>query len=109
MTCILFLFYFDWNVVTSGSMEPGIKVGAVVMIDPHRMVETGDAALYESGAARIVHRVLEEREDGYVFKGDNNPAPDFRIVGREEVRGPVVLTINACAPVVRFLLQLEDS
>jgi signal peptidase I len=79
-------------VVTSGSMDPGIRTGDVVITRP---IDAGD----ELGAQtvvdfddpvtdeRVLHRVIEVTPDGYRTKGDANPDPDPELVPAHRVHG----------------------
>jgi signal peptidase len=69
--------------VTSDSMAPQLEPGdgfvaipAVLMDDP----EPGDVVVFQSrqleGGGLTTHRVVEETENGYITKGDNNPFTD---------------------------------
>ncbi len=85
--------------VLTGSMAPGIPVGAVVLVRPvdPNTLEVGDIATYRPtdapAHARITHRVIEIDESGserkFVFKGDANGERDFKPVPAEDVVGEV--------------------
>lgn len=69
-------------VVRSGSMEPEIGVGDLLVgrtVDADRL-RVGDVVTVPRGAGHVTHRVVELRhaEDGAVLRlqGDANPAPD---------------------------------
>jgi signal peptidase I len=82
--------------VLSGSMEPALPVGSVVVVRPRPAAEiaVGDVITYtdrepETGAARTVtHRVVGV-EPGPVFRtmGDANDAPDPGLVAAADVQG----------------------
>ncbi|WP_243742517.1 signal peptidase I [Actinorugispora endophytica] len=94
-------------IVLSGSMEPSIPVGAVVVagpVDPAE-VEVRDVITFTHGdpaetemfdpetSPLVTHRVIgiEETEDGALFhtKGDANTVPDEPPVPAADVRGRV--------------------
>jgi signal peptidase len=75
--------------VLSGSMEPGIKTGAVIAVTPVRGEEQqgafqpGDVITYKAldgSGSLITHRILSVSGAGptleYITKGDNNDAQD---------------------------------
>ncbi|UQZ34485.1 signal peptidase I [Paenibacillus sp. PK3_47] len=75
--------------VLSGSMEPGIKTGAVIAVNPVRGEEQqgafkpGDVITYQAldgSGSLITHRVVSVSGEGpslaYITKGDNNDAQD---------------------------------
>jgi signal peptidase len=74
--------------VVSGSMEPTMHVGDLAIIS-NADFQVGDIAIYMRGKMTIIHRIIEIRPEGYVFKGDNNPSPDPSIVSKELVLGKV--------------------
>lgn len=89
---------FRAMVVVSGSMEPGIQVGDIVVSAPAPdRLEVGDVVAYASPQGIVVHRVIsEEVRDGalvYRTKGDANNAPDPWIVPRDAVIGEVVAVL----------------
>ncbi|WP_340100082.1 signal peptidase I [Salinibaculum salinum] len=97
-------------VVLSGSMEPNIGTGDVIITDgvePDR-IESGDVITYRrSGDTRpTTHRVIEvvDREDGLAFRtqGDANEDPDQQLVPSEEVEG-TVMTVGGYLFVIPFL------
>ena len=84
-------------VVVSGSMEPGIQRGDIVVSAPSVEAGVGDIIAYASPQGIVVHRVIDESlEDGevvYKTKGDANNAPDPWVVPKESVIGRVVAVI----------------
>lgn len=108
---LLILFintHFPKYYIQTGSMEPTLQVGAVVMIDPDKDPNISDIAAYESGGNIVVHRVVAETNEGYIFKGDANAIKDASVITEDQIRGTVILKINIIAPIVRRVLQLEE-
>lgn len=97
-------------VVLSGSMEPAISPGDVVVVDAvqPRSVAAGDVITFEQGAGvpPTTHRVVEVTEvDGapaFVTKGDNNEDPDSVAVPASALVGRVTLVIPLVGHVVLF-------
>lgn len=87
------------NVIISGSMEPEIDIGDVVIVrrvEPEQVV-LGDVIQYREieRDVRINHRVIEIREDErglplFITKGDANANPDSDPVLAEQLTGKVV-------------------
>ncbi|MGH2806514.1 MAG: signal peptidase I [Actinomycetota bacterium] len=75
----------SYVVTTGSSMQPGIHAGDLVVVRESAGYEVGDIAGYHSDSLDrvVLHRIVAEDADGFVFKGDNNdfidqdhPAPD---------------------------------
>lgn len=86
---------FGWQpvVITSGSMQPSIRAGDVVLAAPvgDGPLEPGTVVTYESpveDGALITHRVVSRLADGrYRVKGDANAGPDSTPLGIDDVVG----------------------
>jgi len=98
------LFPIPWGpkffIVESGSMEPAIHTGSIVMITRTDDYKVGDVITFGANdkiRVPTTHRIQEIKQAGeiktYVTKGDANNAPDMREVKQEEILGKVVLTI----------------
>lgn len=81
-------------VILSGSMEPMIPTGSVVVVNTaDRDVLPGDVATFSRHGDLVTHRILSKREDGYQTKGDANTDPDTGIISAEDIRGKVLFHI----------------
>ncbi len=78
-------------VITSGSMEPLIRPGDVVLAAVDDDLEPGQVITYQDPArmdSLTTHRVLSVNEDGTLrTQGDANPTPDSTAVPRDNVLG----------------------
>jgi signal peptidase len=92
----------DGFVVLSGSMEPALSPGDVVIVDASVPVKIGDVITYRTGADTVptTHRVVGVQDSGYETKGDANENADAGVVGPEAVIGRVVLTIPVVGHVI---------
>lgn len=89
--------------VISGSMEPAIKAGDLVVIRYQREYKVGDIVTLRSGNYFVTHRIID-MEQGYVqTKGDANNVAD-KPVPLSSVEGKVVLIVPG---VGRMLLSLK--
>ncbi len=84
------LFY-----ILSDSMEPAIMTGDIVVakVTDGSDIKEGDVAAYRLDGRVpifIIHRVLSESEEGFIFKGDNNDAPDEMVVPKRRVMYKVI-------------------
>jgi len=100
------------KVVESGSMEPQIKTGSVVLIKPFSAYDVGDVVTFDSnfrspnGAkVPVTHRIVGvKNEPGGVFyltKGDANEEADSNTIRREKVIGKVLFS----APYVGYAVE----
>jgi signal peptidase len=87
-------------IVQSGSMEPTIKMGSVVMVKPVSDYKIGDVITfgpYSKTKAPTSHRIYDIKVvDGqpvYITKGDANNAPDAREITKRDVLGKVLFSI----------------
>ena len=82
--------------VYTGSMEPAIPVGSVVVIKPAdtETLKIGDIICFKlSEPTSITHRIINITEEGFITKGDANEDPDQWIVKKENVIGKAIFTI----------------
>lgn len=84
--------------VVSGSMEPAIHTGDVILVrplTPDDEIQEGDIITFrtrEDASMRITHRVvgvvsINGESTAYVTKGDANDSPDTAPVVREQILG----------------------
>ena len=86
--------YFCAYVVLSGSMEPEIPTGSVVVVDGRKKEwNPGDVITYRRGNMVVTHRIVEKREEGYCTKGDSNEEEDTGIVSEGQVIGNVITVL----------------
>ena len=99
-------------IIQSGSMEPAIKTGSVVMVAAMPEYKEGDIiTFWENPNARkitdsITHRIVavEKQEDKTILttKGDANQAPDREKIDSEEVLGKVIFSLPVAGRIVAF-------
>ena len=64
------------SVVLSGSMEPTLSVGDLLIVREAEGYLVGDVVVYQSGGMAIVHRILSIDGENAITQGDANNAPD---------------------------------
>ena len=88
-------------VIATGSMEPELETGDVVIISEPAAddLQVSDIIAFEKDGALVIHRLAEiYEEDGetvYITKGDANNANDAGYITAEDIAGKVILTIPA--------------
>lgn len=72
------IFGFSPLVVLSGSMEPALYPGDLVVIREQEAgkYKIGDVVTYLTGTTAFTHRIISEENGVYTLKGDNNNAAD---------------------------------
>lgn len=107
--CILFVWFTVGvfpiypSAIATGSMEPMIYPGDVVLVDKVSDMEeleaigVGDVIQFKRGDILINHRIIEivdqEGQKVYRTKGDNNSAEDRELVKLEDVKGTIIQVI----------------
>ena len=92
------LLGFTPTVIASGSMQPTLNVGDMVIVlsTPAKTIKIGDIIQYQTAQEPTIHRVIDKYEAGgttwFITQGDANNAPDDP-VNERQVMGKVVLTI----------------
>ncbi len=81
-------------VVESGSMEPAIKTGSLLLTLPQENYKTGDIISFKNNSSTVTHRIYSINEKGeYITKGDANEDPDNGVVKKTEILGKSVIAI----------------
>lgn len=89
-------------VIISGSMEPKINIGDIVIEksikNKEEEIKIGDIISYRSGQTIITHRIIniEEDENGILritTKGDNNNTEDSERILINNIEGKVIMII----------------
>lgn len=69
-------FGYGASVVLSGSMEPTLSVGDLLIVQAQSAYETGDIVVYQSGSIPVVHRIVDISEETVTTRGDANNVND---------------------------------
>lgn len=90
-------------VVISGSMEPEISVGDLVVVKEQKTYKEGEViTFYDSfSGAYITHRIVLAEGENYVTKGDANDSEDGSIP-QSAVVGKVVSVLRGAGNAVSF-------
>ncbi len=106
------LFY-----VLTGSMEPTLPTGSLLLVREQESYEVGDIITYRAKDAAIygmpnTHRIIAKtREDGtlwYTTQGDANPVPDIQPITDGDILGAVCFSFGS-AGIFRTLLELLST
>lgn len=81
---------FRLYIVMSGSMEPALPVGSIVIVNTgDKKPERGDIITFRRGETIVTHRVAGKSEGRYLTKGDANGEPDSVLTEPDRVIGTV--------------------
>lgn len=102
------LIGFRSYTVLSGSMEPKFYPGDMVITQHKDKVDikVNDIVTYKDNEGVIItHRIIEETDEGYITKGDNNNVNDADILKEENIIGEVKFSI----PKVGYVMNLLSN
>lgn len=108
------VFGFSQLIVVSGSMEPALLVGDMIIIREQPDYQVGDIVTYRTGLRVVTHRIVDITENQAVLQGDANnvadkPIPVTAIVGKVVLRipraGDALLYARTPAGIVSVILS----
>lgn len=111
---IVSIFPIAWNfrvlTVLSGSMEPSIKTGSVVVVKPAADYKIGDVITFgpvSKTKPPVTHRIsdikVQAGQPVYITKGDANNAVDSKEIAKSEVLGKVLFDVPYIGYVIDFV------
>ena len=95
-------FGYGMSVVLSGSMEPTLSVGDLLIVREESHYEVGDMVVYQNGRIPVVHRIVSADGESFTTRGDANNTEDDPIPAAA-VKGRVILTIPKVGSLLWFL------
>lgn len=102
---------FELRIVESGSMEPAIMTGAMIMVTPQETYEAGDVIMFSSRQTKVptTHRIEEVYEENgdlwYITKGDANEERDAEVIAHSKIMGSVLFDVPRVGFVLDFARQ----
>ena len=106
------IFGYRAYIVLTGSMEPSINIGDVVIIKrvEKDKIQVGDIITFkvDGQATTVTHRITEMLEEEgnpiYITKGDHNNANDPDLVKYENIQGIMLFKIGKLGKIITELL-----
>ena len=95
-------FGFGGAVVLSGSMEPTLSVGDLLLVVPDEQYEVSEVVVYQEGQSLVVHRIMRIDWESAVTKGDDNSGEDDPIL-LTQIKGKVIFSVPLVGHLVRFI------
>jgi signal peptidase I len=84
----------SYVIVAGASMEPGLKLGDLVLVQDELDYRVGDVITYQHPLiGPIIHRIIQTEGDRFVLQGDNNDWIDSYAPARDEIIGRLWLQI----------------
>lgn len=106
------LFGIEVKIVQSGSMEPALPLGSMIIVVPTEEYREGDIITFGSDTREVIpttHRIISisaiEGKMVYRVKGDANENEDLKSVEADEVIGKVIFHI----PYLGYILDLAKK
>ncbi|MCX6792164.1 MAG: signal peptidase I [Candidatus Gottesmanbacteria bacterium] len=105
--------------VQSGSMEPSIHTGSIVISKPSDNYQKGDVITFKAEKDRTIknpkstttHRIFEVKtvdgKEEYITKGDANNGPDMAPTGRDLILGKEIISVPLLGYPVAFAKTQE--
>lgn len=95
-------------VISSGSMEPTLKIGDVIFVKENDQFNVNDIVSFSNNKKAVVtHRIIEviEKDNSiyYKTKGDANNSSDEELLEKENIEGKYVFKIPKAGNVIMFL------
>jgi len=101
---------YQIKVVLSGSMEPTIHTGSIVVIKPAEQYNVGNIVIFGKDTAKDVpttHRIVSSRAvEGIILfttKGDANKSPDTTEIRLSDIHGRVLFSVPYLGYVINFV------
>ena len=92
--------------VTSGSMEPALHKGDLIVVHREKAYKTGDIVVYISGRSLIVHRIIDMKDGQWILKGDANNTADPPVTP-SVVKGKVAFHIPLAGEILQGIRTLQ--
>lgn len=89
--------------VQSGSMEPAIMTGDVVIINRQKQYFKNDVITFKDSQERVTtHRIVDLNQKKFSTKGDANRTSDPELVEEEMILGKVIVVLPKLGYLVTF-------
>lgn len=98
------VFGYSQYIVTSGSMEPSIHAGDLILIKAQGSYQLGDVVTFlDGGGAAVTHRIMGSVSGQFITKGDANNTEDNDLLPPENIVGKLALVLPGAGEAVLFL------
>lgn len=94
--------------VQSGSMEPSIMTGDIIITKTFDQYKNNDVITFEDDQQRrVTHRIIDNQDNNQIItKGDANRSQDNKNINKNQIIGKVILVIPKLGYIVSFSKSL---
>ena len=95
-------FGYGAAVVLSGSMEPELSKGDLIIVKETESFDVNQVVVYQDGNSLVVHRIIEMNDTEVITKGDANNTAD-KPIEKTRIKGEVVFSVPCIGNIVEFI------
>lgn len=100
------IFGYKNFIVLSGSMEPTLNIGDMVIVKDTKDIKIDDIISFRVKNSVVTHRVFEiykeDDKEYYITKGDNNNEADTELLNKKDIEGKFVFKIPYIGKIILF-------
>ncbi len=95
---------YSQYIVTSGSMEPSMSPGDLILIKRQEKYALGDVVTFRgSGGETVTHRIMGTVSGQFITQGDANNTEDSDLLHPELILGKLCLVLTVAGGALLFL------
>lgn len=103
-------FPVQFFIISSGSMNPYLKTGEMVITLKKSNYKENDVITYlENENYFITHRIIKKEEGGFVTKGDYNNIEDNTLVKNSQIKGKVIFHSKILAIIFKYRIIINTA
>ena len=89
-------------------MLPVLKTGNMIILKKEKSYQVDDIITFINNQKQVVtHRIIEETDDGYRTKGDNNKFKDTEIIGNNAIYGKMIYNFKQYGQIANFIVTYK--
>lgn len=95
---------YSQYIVTTGSMEPNLSPGDLILVKAEDQYELGDVVTFhDSHGSVVTHRIMGTVGDQFITQGDANNTEDGDLLSAEQIIGKLQQVLPGMGFVIEFL------
>lgn len=95
---------YSQYIVTSGSMEPSMSPGDLILVKSQESYDLGDVVTFrDSRGETVTHRIMGSVSGQFITQGDANNTEDGELLPPERILGKLRLVLPGAGGVLMFL------